>query len=257
MVLDLTNDNAVRKAISQIRPGAIVNAAAVTDVDRCELERDFAFATNATAAENLAKGAQDVNAFMIQVSTDYVFDGEKGMYSEEDNASPVNHYGQSKLEGEKAVMRTLDEGMWSIARASVVYGWGRSYRPNAATYVYDKLSKGEEVQMVCDQFSSPTLNTNLSAMILEIAERQMTGILHTAGATRMNRYDFALGLAKTFRLNTALIRPVESVTLGWRARRPKDSSLNVLKAQLLLHEIPMPIDRAYDEMRREHISCSS
>jgi len=226
-------------------------------VDRCEIDPDLAFAINATAAENLANEARDANAFMVQVSTDYVFDGEKGMYSENDKASPVNRYGQSKLEGEKAVMRTLDEGTWSIARASVVYGWGRAHRPNAATYIYDKLSKGEGVQMVHDQFSSPTLNTNLSAMVLEIAGRQMPGILHTAGATRMNRYDFALGLAKTFKLESTLISPVESESLHWKARRPKDSSLNVLSAQRLLHETPIPIDKAYDQMRREHTSFKS
>jgi len=254
LALDLTQANVVMNAFSKVHPDAIVNTAAMTDVDKCELEPEAAFAANAASVANLARAAKEMDSFVVQVSTDYVFDGERGSYSEHDEPRPVNKYGESKLAGENALKDELDEEMWSIARSSVVYGWGRASRPNAATFVYDKLSGGESIRMIRDQFSSPTLNTSLSGMLIEIAERRLPGIIHTAGATRLSRFDFAVGLAKTFELDTTLIKAVEARELQWRARRPEDSSLIVGRAQESLREAPLSINTAYEALRREHIS---
>jgi dTDP-4-dehydrorhamnose reductase len=256
LALDLTHATEVRKAFSEVHPDAIVNTAALTDVDKCELEPEAAFSANANAVSHLASAAKETNSFLVQVSTDYVFDGEKGSYSERDAPRPVNKYGESKLEGEKAVMNHLDEQMWSIARPSVVYGWGRASRPNAATLVYEKLSRGESIQMVHDQFSSPTLNTSLSVMLIEIAERKLPGVIHTAGATRLSRFDFAIGLAKTFELDTNLIRPVRARDLRWKAKRPVDSSLSIDRARQLLSKAPLNIESAYEALHREHVKSN-
>jgi len=252
--IDLTQTANVRSAISKAHPDVIVNTAAMTDVDKCEIDAEAAFAANAMSVSNLARAAREINSFLVQVSTDYVFDGQKGSYSEHDEPHPLNKYGESKLEGEKTAMGTLDQEMWSIARTSVVYGWGRATRPNAATFVYEKLSGRETIQMVRDQFSSPTLNTNLSAMLIEIAERELPGIIHTAGATRLSRFEFAAGLAKAFALDSTLINGVEARDLKWKARRPRDSSLNVESAMKLLRAAPLKIDSAYEELRRERIA---
>src|SRR5712692_5562583 len=253
MAFDLTQSAEVRRVFSEVHPDVVINAAAMTDVDKCELEAEAAFAANSKAVSNIVDAAKETESFVVQVSTDYVFDGDRGGYSEHDETHPVNKYGESKLEGEEAVMRGLDKEMWSIARSSVVYGWGRASRPNAATFVYEKLSKGESIRMVHDQFSSPTLNTSLSAMLIEIAERRIPGIIHTAGASRLNRFDFALGLAKTFQLDATLIQAVQARELQWKAKRPTDSSLNVGRAQKLLRTTPLNIESAYEELRREHI----
>ena len=253
LALDLIHDTEVRKAFSETHPDAVVNTAAMTDVDRCELEPEAAFAANGISVSNLARAAKETNSFIIQVSTDYVFDGEKGNYSEYDETRPINKYGESKLEGERAVMNELDEKTWSIARSSVVYGWGRASRPNAATFVYEKLSRREGIRMVRDQFSSPTFNTSLGTMLIEIAERKLPGILHTSGATRLSRFDFAVGLAKTFELDVTLIKAVQARDLHWKAKRPADSSLNVGRAQKLLRESPLNIGSAYEALRREHV----
>ena len=143
------------------------------------------------------------------------------------------------------------EDNWCVARTSVVYGWGRPHRPNAATYVYDKLSKNEKILMVRDQFSSPTLNTNLASMLVEIAERRILGTIHVSGATRMNRYDFAVGLAGTLGLDKRLITAIDAGDMKWKARRPKDSSLSVAKALQVLGHKPLPIDEAYREFQQE------
>jgi dTDP-4-dehydrorhamnose reductase len=219
-------------------PDAIVNSAALTDVDLCEEQPDTARRVNTTSVSYLAKSAKAHRAFLVQVSTDYVFSGEKGLYSETDPPSPVNEYGRSKLEGEK-MARLAGEGNWSVVRASVVYGWGRPQRGNAATYVYDKLSRGAQIRMVRDQYCSPTYNDNLAKMILEIVERKVEGVLHTAGSTRINRYNFAVLLANTLGLNASLISPVESTDLQWKAKRPRDSSLDVERSSDLLREKPV------------------
>src|SRR2546425_11105670 len=166
--VDLTRSTAVRKAFLGVRPDVIINTAAMTDVDKCELEPEAAFSANSKAVSNIANAAKETESFVVQVSTDYVFDGERGGYSESDEPRPVNKYGESKLAGEKALMTKLEKEMWSIARSSVIYGWGRPSRPNAATFVYEKLSRGESIRMASDLFSSPTLNTSLGAMLIDI-----------------------------------------------------------------------------------------
>ncbi len=147
----------------------------------------------------------------------------------------------------------VGEDNWCVARTSVVYGWGRPHRPNAATYVYDKLSKKENILMVRDQFSSPTLNTNLANMLVEIAERRILGTIHVSGATRINRYDFAIALAHAFGLERELVKPVETTSQNWKAKRPRDSSLNVSKAMRLLENKPLSVDVAITQFKQEHI----
>src|SRR6267143_2437207 len=178
LALHLTRSTEVTKVFSEIQPDVIINTAAMTDVDKCELEPEAAFSANSRAVSNIADAAKETESFVVQVSTDYVFDGERGAYSENDETRPINKYGESKLEGEKVVMNELDKQVWSIARSSVIYGWGRASRPNAATFVYEKLFRGESIRMARDLFSSPTLNTSLSEMLIEIAERQLPGIIH-------------------------------------------------------------------------------
>ncbi len=251
VLLDQTEETQVRKSVSEIQPNIIINAAALTDVDSCEDQPENALLVNATSVAHLANASKESGAFLIQVSTDYVFDGEKGSYLETDKPHPVNKYGLSKLKGEQATM-TLEKGGWCIVRASVVYGWGRPQRPNAATYVYSKLSRGERISIVDDQYASPTLNTSLAAMLLEIAERKISGVLHTAGASRLSRYDFALAVARTLELDTRLISSVGSARMSWRAKRPRDSSLNVAKSSRTLSNPPYAIEKALSQFLEEY-----
>lgn len=242
--------------MKETRPEVIINSAAMTDVDLCESQPETATLVNATSVGYLADASKEMDAFLIQISTDYVFSGDKGKYSETDSPNPINQYGLSKLKGERSAVR-IGEGAYCIARASVVYGWGRAHRPNAATYVYDKLSKKEKVSMVDDQYSSPTLNTNLAGMVLEIAERRIPGIMHTAGASRLNRYDFAVDIARIFGMDTSLVSTVEAKNLNWKAKRPPDSSLNSAKASKTLTNVPLPIEQALRVFAREHSSLES
>jgi dTDP-4-dehydrorhamnose reductase len=246
--LDITDANSVIECLRLERPALVVNTASITDVDLCEQEPELATRVNATAAGLLAETCGKIKAFLVQLSTDYVFDGIRGNYNEGDNPAPVNQYGSSKLLGERLVMQHANT---CVARASVVFGWGRSFRPNFGTWLYSKLSKGEHVNVVSDQFASPTLNTSLASMIIQLAKHGTRGIIHVAGATRASRYEFAINLAKQFNFDTKLITPVKSESSSWIARRPWDSSLDVTKAEESLSEKPMNLSGALQEFAQE------
>jgi dTDP-4-dehydrorhamnose reductase len=247
---DISDKNAAVKVFQTIKPETIVHAAALTNVDKCEAEKRLAWKINVEGTENIAKLCKKHDVFLIYVSTDYVFDGEKGMYKETDEPDPINYYGLTKLEGEEKVKNWTNEHC--IARASVVYGTvPATGKINFALWLIDKLKKKEKVKIVTDQWNSPTLNTNLANMILEIAERRITGIYHLAGATRISRYDFAKLIAKNFNLNTNLITPTTSNQFKWIAKRPKDSSLNTEKAQQTLKNKPLKIQQAITVMKKE------
>lgn len=247
--LDLTEYEKLQKVIFEKRPDVIIHAAAYTDVDGCELNRDLAWKVNAEATKYLAMASTSIESHLIYVSTDYVFDGVKGLYKEEDNPNPINYYGYTKLKGEEFVKEYANK--WCIARTSVIYGWGPTHKQNFATWLVNNLREKKEVKVLIDQYVSPTLNTNLAEMLLEIAERKITGIFHTAGANRVSRYEFAIKLSQVFNLNKNLIKPIKIDEMQWKAKRPRDSSLDVSKAQTLLNKKPRELNQALDTMKDE------
>ena len=240
--LDLTQPESVKRAVNESKPEVLIHAGGLTDVDYCEIHKDEATKVNAEGTANLLNASERLKPHCIYVSTDYVFDGQKGNYGEDDQPNPVNHYGYSKLKAEELVKEY--SGKWCIARTSVVFGWGREHRPNFATWVLSKLKAGEPVNAVFDQYASPTLNTNLAEMLLDVAEANLTGIIHLAGATRINRYDFARSIAGLFDLDEDLIRATESSSLNWTAKRPADSSLRIQKANETLRHRPLSLNDA-------------
>lgn len=238
--LDVSNENDVETTFKQMRPEAVVHAAALTDVDKCELEKELAWKTNAEGTRNIAELCNRNQVFLVYVSTDYVFDGERGMYKETDEPAPINYYGLTKLKGEESVKDLTNQ--FCIARSSVIYGSiPATGKINFALWLIHKLRKKEKVKIVTDQWNSPTLNTNLANMILEVLERELTGIFHLAGATRLNRYEFARSIAESFSLDANLITPVFSKDMQWIAKRPKDSSMNVEKTSRTLRNKPLQI----------------
>ena len=249
--LDLTNQSEIPKVIIKLKPEAIIHTAAYTNVDGCEINKDLAWKVNAESTKHIAIASTNINAHLTYVSTDYVFDGEKGFYTEEDHPNPISYYGYTKLKGEEFIKKHSQE--WCITRASVIYGWGQTQKLNFATWLINNLKQQKEVKILTDQYVSPTLNTNLAEMLLEITERRITGILHTAGATRACRHEFALKLAQVFNLNMNLIKPAKMNEILWKARRPKDSSLNISKANFILNLKPLKLDQALKKMKEEDI----
>jgi dTDP-4-dehydrorhamnose reductase len=246
--IDLTNQAEISKIIARLKPEAIIHLAAYTDVDGCETNQDLAWKINAEATRHVAIASAGVNSHLTYVSTDYVFDGERGFYTEEDKTNPISYYGYTKLKGEEFVKEHATK--WCIARPSVIYGW-LDYKQNFATWLINNLNQKKEVKVLKDQYVSPTLNTNLSEMLLEITERKINGVLHTAGSSRVSRYEYALRLAEVFNLNKDWIKPAKMDEMSWKAKRPRDSSLNVTKASTFLGSKPLKIIQALKMMKKE------
>ena len=247
---DVSDKNRVEEVFKKVNPEVVVHAAALTDVDKCELNRDLAWKINVEGTRNIAEAVKSSRAFLIYISTDYVFNGETGLYAEDDRTDPINHYGFTKLKAEELVKDLVDK--YCIARTSVVYGsTPAAGKINFALWVINQLKKNEQVKAITDQWNSPTLNTNLAEMILEIIERKLTGTFHLSGATRTNRYDFAKLLSQTFNLDANLITPCSSADFSWAAKRPRDSSLKTAKAQQALNNTPFQINQAVERMKKE------
>ena len=243
---DLANPESVVKAIDEVKPDAIIHSAALTDVDKCEVEKELAYKINVEGTRVVAEMARKVGAFMVYISTDYVFDGSKGMYKEEDETNPINYYGYTKLLGEKYCQD------FCIARTCVIYGAKpASGKVNFALWLINKLENGESVRIITDQYITPTLNTNLAKMLLEIAERKIIGVFHLAGATRVSRFEFAKEIARVFGLDDSLIIPSRMDVINWVAKRPKDSSLDTSKANKFLNEKPYELKKALKVLKEE------
>jgi len=246
--MDISDRDVVFRTVSQISPAIVVHAGAATNVDRCETDRDWAWRVNVEGTRNVAEGCTRIGAKLIYVSTDYVFDGERGFYREGDKPKPVNNYGLTKLRGEEYVEEICGDHV--IARTSVLYGW-HPIKLNFATRVIDMLRNGREINVVSDHYNSPTFADVLADIILRLIEKDLKGVYHTSGSERMDRYSFALKIAETFGLDETLVKPVKMDDLkAWVARRPRDSSLCVEKAEGEL-QIDLPdVDESLNRMKR-------
>ena len=193
--MDITDRVFFEDLILRERPEVLIHSTAYTDVDGCEKDKTKAWKVNVEATQSIVRAAKVVKAHMIYVSTDYVFNGEKGLYKETDTPNPINYYGLTKLIGEEIVKSS--DLLYTIVRPSAIYGIGGS-KKSFAEYVVEKLSHGEKVYALTDQYVSPTLNTLLAQAIAEIVETRPLGLFHVAGE-RMNRYEFAVKLAKALK----------------------------------------------------------
>ncbi len=242
--LDITAPQEVQRLMQDFTPDVVINCAAMTQVDRCEKERDLCWRVNAEAVEHLARACRRIGARLIQVSTDFVFDGADGPYREDARPDPVNFYGKSKLAAENV---TRDAGIdgWAIARTVLVYGTAHNLsRSNIALWVIDKLSKGEPIQVVTDQWRSPTYVNDLANGIERIVRFGKTGIFHLSGREMVSVYDFACTIAHVFDLDASLISPTDHTHFQQPAPRPPRTGFIILKAETELGYKPHPIEDA-------------
>src|SRR3989338_9854475 len=237
--LDLRNPNDIISVLDKIKPDRIIHLAALTNVDLCETEKDLATKINEKATEILAKQAAKIDAFFVYVSTDYIFDGIKGMKKENDTPNPLGFYGKSKLAGELA-LNNLASG-YSIARTSTPFGIHKT-KKSFPLWVKENLEAKKEINVLTDQFTSPTYVPNLSKMLIEIATRQIAGIIHVSGATRISRYEMAEMIADKLDLDKKLLNPISISEMNGTELGPKDSSLDVSYKNSILQNKPQKIE---------------
>lgn len=228
--LDLRNYAKIVEILNEIKPDIIIHTSAISDVDLCEVDKYLAWSVNVEASHVIAKKAKDFNAKLVYLSTDYVFDGERGLYRENDVPAPINYYGLTKLIAENIFSSATNNHI--ILRTSQIYGFGMG-RVNFARFVIDALSKGQRIKALTDQWLSPTLNTLLAKAIKGLVEGNHVGLFHVAGE-RMSRYEFARIIAEKFGFDESLIEPITMDEISFRAKRPRDSSLDSSKAKNVL-----------------------
>ena len=237
--LDKTDRSDTLTLVNRLKPDVVIDTAALHNVNYCETHRDEAWKVNVEGTKNVAEACRQVGAKMIFISTDYVFDGKKGFYTEEDDPNPLHYYAKTKLEGEHVVKEA--EIDYAIARPSVIYGWSPSElvglqsssgkSVNFVVWAINKLKRKEEINIVTDQYSSPTLADNLAEVLLVLSKSGKKGVYHTAGKTCVNRFSLTKKIAEIFGLDYGLIKPVTSDAFEQVAERPKLCCLDVSKAE--------------------------
>ena len=235
--MDIINRQQVLDVIADVRPDAVIHGAAMTDVDKCELDKEACWAQNVTATEYIVEACQTVGAFLCHVSTDFIFDGTAGPYTEDAEGNPISFYGWSKYAAEKVVMHS---GLhWAVARTVLVYGIAHDMsRSNIILWVKKSLEDGKTIKVVTDQFRSPTLAEDLAAGCALIAQKQATGIFNISGKDVLTPYEMAIQTADYFSLDKSLITEATAATFTQTARRPPRTGFIITKAQRELGYAP-------------------
>ena len=253
--VDLGDSGAVEGVLREFRPDAMLHAGAMTDVDACERDPQGAWRVNACGTAAVARACRALGARLVAVSTDYVFDGEAGPYGEDDVPNPRGVYARTKRCSEEAALLLAPD--CAVARVAVVYSGRPGAKSTFATQVVEKLSRGEPVKAFHDQLVSPTLAENGAAMALELLlETSYRGVLHTCGATVLDRVDFARRVAARFGLSGEIV-PVRTGDVNLLAPRPLRAGLRVDRAATLLREKPLAIDAALDMFHWQWIERSA
>lgn len=230
--LDITKKKNVNDCIQSFSPDVVVHLACITDVDGCEINREQAWITNVIGTENILNALRGSGAKIVFISSDYVFDGTEGPYSEEDIPSPINYYGKTKLAAENLIRGSLQP--WVIIRTNVLFGNSLGKYSNFMNWIIDSLSNGKQINVVDDQINNPSWTVGLAEAIKFSIIIDIQQILNYGGAEFMSRSEFAYTIARFFDLERNLIVPVKTHDLRQVAPRPLNSGLSTVKIQELL-----------------------
>lgn len=253
--LDITRTDEAEELIRRFEPHVLINSAAQANVNRCEQNKAQCLHVNTEAVYGLTRLANKYNLHLIQLSSDFVFDGLRTDYQEDDEARPVNYYGLAKKEAEDYIIKHASK--WSIVRTILVYGYVPAMnRHNLVSWVYQSLKNGNNIRLVNDQYRMPTLGEDLAWAVGQMVLKKKTGIYHICGRELMSIEEIARQVALFFSLDPHLIRPVSSAQLNEPARRPPKSGFNLFKAEKELDYMPHSfeeglkiIDKQTDKMR--------
>ncbi len=230
--LDITKKTEVENCIRNHRPDVVINTAAMTNVDGCESDKPGCLAMNVTSVQHIVDSLESIapNTQLIHLSTDFVFDGERGSYTEVDIPNPLSYYAWSKLESEKVVQRSRLK--WAIGRTSIVYGIvDNMSRTNIVLWAKEALSKGNKMNVVDDQFRSPTLSADLADCCIAIADKGATGIYHLSGPDTMSILELVYRVADFWKLDKSVVNIMKSDTLNQAAKRPPRTGFIIDKAR--------------------------
>lgn len=245
--LDITDPAAVERQLDTTRPDVVILAAAEPHVERCETELEATRLLNVEGPRSVAAAAARIGATVVVFSSEYVFDGTRGAYSEDDPAAPLNEYGKQKVELEE-IARLASE--YLICRTSGVFG-GEPNRKNFVLQLVDALGAGRPFTVPSDQVITPTDAVSLACAVVELVERGYRGTFHVVGPERLTRPAFARRVATAFGLDPAGLRSVPTADLDLKARRPLRAGLRDDKLREALGHGLTPVDEALRELAME------
>jgi dTDP-4-dehydrorhamnose reductase len=244
---DLLDEVAVYGLFINEKPDVVVHAAAMTQLDECEQHRGLCEQINVKATAMIALYAEEFSKHLVYISSDFVFDGEKGHYTEEDACNPVSWYGFTKVQAESIVESSSVN--WTIVRTCLVYGNVLSgTRTNIVSWVKENLEKGHSIKVVCDQWRTPTYVADLAHGIALVIQQQATGVYHISGKEFFTPYDMAVKTARYFKLNEALIEKTDASVFTQPAKRPPKTGFSILKAQQQLGYEPVSFEDGLRKM---------
>lgn len=231
--MDITNQNEVMSVIEKNLPDAIIHGAAMTNVDQCESEKEACWSQNVTAVQYIVDVCRKHDIFLCHVSTDFIFDGAAGPYTEEGEANPLSFYGWSKYAAEKLVQHSGIR--WAIVRTVLVYGIAYDMsRSNIILWVKKSLEDGKNIKVVTDQWRTPTLAEDLAMGCYLIANQEAEGIFNISGKDLLTPYEMAMMTADYFELDKNLIAQADSSTFSQPAKRPARTGFVLDKARTIL-----------------------
>lgn len=245
--LDISNAARCKDLIQELDPDVIINAAAYTNVDGCEDHREICWRANVKGVENLAVAARKNMALLVQLSTDYIFDGEDGPYDEDDTPNPLGYYGKAKLASENAV-RVVGIP-YAIIRTNVIFGTGIDVKNNFFLWLYNSLKAGKNIRVVTDQYNNPVAADDLALGIRQLVDESKYGVFHMGGKEYLNRYEFAVQLAEVFGFSRELITPIETGELQQKAPRPMKGGLKIDKAANTFGYAPRPLKSVFNSLK--------
>jgi dTDP-4-dehydrorhamnose reductase len=239
--LDITDAEMVHSVLRRAKPEVVIHAAGNKDVRFCEDNPDEAHRVNAIGTQNVAAACRALPARMIYLSTDLVFECTRGNYAEDEVPNTELVYGKSKLEGERLAVQELDDV--AICRSAGIYGPGSPL----LKWLQTKIATSQTVEAFVDVFNSPTYSENLGEMLDAIIHRKLSGVFHTAGRERVNRFDFFRAYASTFDLDASLITPSSLGHAGNQVLLRPDSSLSVNQTAA---KLGVPFDSITEGLQR-------
>ncbi len=243
--LDMQDEVGVRALLGKFRPEVVAVPAANPFVDDCERRPAETRKVNVDGTLNVARACREIGARMIFYSSDYVYDGVKGVYTEEDAPNPINEYGRQKAAAEAGVLAADPANL--IVRTSGAYGW--QWEPkNFVLQIRARLLKGETMRVAADLRYNPTYVENLAEMTVALISTGASGIFHIVGAEDIVRHEFAVRAAKAFGLDARLLLPTPSAELGSPTPRPKQSSLCTDKVRAAVAVHPLGVDEGLRRM---------
>lgn len=241
--LDIRNQVVLKELINTTAPDILINLAAMTNVDACELNPKLAGEINVAGLEHIC---DSFKGKIIHLSTDYVFDGTSGPYKEDDPLNPISIYGKTKLASEHILLEKDNKNL--VIRGNVLYDYSPHTSASFLNWVVSSLKGNQEIKVVEDQFNNPTWTRSMSDIIELSIENDLEGIIHWGDSVHISRFEFAKLIAKKFSLNESLIKPVLTSELNQPARRPLQSGLSTEKLVNMLDIIPPSIDDCLDEI---------